>query len=83
MSTSTYFEFRNINDPKYIAAISDPESLKEWEEYNGLISNRPGTLIGEYNDRTIVQETDDEYGGWIIPIADIPKETTHIIVSRG
>jgi hypothetical protein len=81
MSVYTTIEFRNANDPEFLKAKNGtPEELEEWEECNGDIESRPGA---ELDCEDIVIETDDEYGGWIIPIADIPKEATHIVIHRG
>jgi hypothetical protein len=81
MSVDTYFEFRDANDPEFLKAKNGtPEELEEWEDEFGDIESRPGA---EVYCKNIVIETDDEYGGWIIPIADIPKDVTHIVIHRG
>lgn len=81
MSIRTDIEFRNANYPDYLEAIKTPEGYKEWEEDNGRIVNRPGARIEDTDD--LVTETDDEYGGWIIAVKDIPTNATHIVISRG
>lgn len=82
MSIRTSIQFRNANDPAYLKAINGaPEDKQEWEDWNGNIEDRPGKEIEGADD--VVQETEDEYGGWIIPVKDIPKDATHIVISRG
>mgnify|MGYP003680217292 CR=1 FL=1 len=83
MGTYTSIEFRNANDPEFIKAKSGtPEEIEEWEDDNGLISYRPGKGI-EVKEEDVVEYTDEEYGGWIIPVDKLPEGTTHIVVSRG
>lgn len=82
MSVNTYFEFRNVNDLKYLEAINGTEEDKqEWEDNYGAIDIRPGASIEGFDE--IIEETGEEYDGWIIPIDKIPKSATHIIISRG
>lgn len=81
MSVRTHIQFRNANDAGYREAISTQEGRKEWEENNGPIEDRPGTEIEDMDD--LVTETNDEYGGWIIAVKDIPRSATHIVISRG
>lgn len=63
MSVSTSFEFRNVNDPKYLAAKNGtPEEQEEWTDWNGSFEDRPGARI-ECEEDDIIEPTDDEYGG--------------------
>jgi hypothetical protein len=82
MGVYTNIEFRNANDPEYLAAVAGtPEQLEEWEDENGPIADRPGARLDIR--ASVVQETEDEYGGWIIPICAIPTDATHIVIHRG
>jgi len=82
MGIYTSIEFRNANDPEFIKATrGTPEERDEWEDCNGLTENRPGGKVPHQEDAVV--ETDDEYGGWIVAVKDIPKDATHIVVSRG
>lgn len=82
MGVYTNIDFFNGNDPKFLAARNgSPIDREEWEEAHGSIEDRPGAEIEDVGD--IIIETDDEYGGWIIPVKDIPKNATHIVVHRG
>lgn len=80
MSTSTYITFLNANDPVFQKALTDPEVKMDWEEDHGPIDRNPGREI--YTDESAVEETDDEYGGWVIDLSKIPKDATHIKVTR-
>lgn len=86
MSIQTSINFYNANHPDYIAAINGtPEERKEWEEDNGPIEDRPGAMIETdraFGKPDCVQETNDEYGGWVIDLSSIPKEATHIVIYR-
>ena len=71
MSVQTYIQGANENCPDYKAAKKMKagewegcdEELEEWELCYGDIDRRPGSLV-EIDDA--VEETDDEYGGWIV-----------------
>jgi hypothetical protein len=80
MSVRTHISFLNANDPEFVESTSTPEKLKEWEEWNYRVSERPGAEIPDTDG--IVQDTEEEYGGWLIAVKDIPKEATHIVVYR-
>lgn len=81
MSIQTNIQFRNENDPEFIKATTGSfADLQEWEDENGMVHERPGAKL-EGGDSAIV-ETDDEYGGFVITLADIPKGTTHIVIFR-
>ena len=83
MSTSTYIESLNANDPKFVRATTGtPEELQKWEDENGPISERPGADV-EPGPGEGYTETEEEYGGWLIAIKDLPRGTTHIHVTRG
>ena len=82
MSIQTNIEFRNANDPEFLAAKNGtPDQLDEWEEFNGLIEDRPGAEVENF-DNDCIKHTSDEYGGWIIDISKIPSTATHIVISR-
>lgn len=80
MSTSTYIRFLNANDPDFIKAKQTPEGIAEWESNYGSIEFRPGAEI-EHGEE-IVEEIDEEYGGWLIPVKAIPKDATHVLIFR-
>lgn len=83
MGVYTNIEFRNANDPEFIKAKNGtPEEREEWEDENGPIADRPGAIV-DPQDGEGYTETNDEYGGWIIAVADIPKNATHIVIHRG
>lgn len=79
MSIRTHITFLNGNDPNYLEVKGSPELTKQWEENWGPIEDHPGAEI-EADD--IVQETNEEYGGWLIKLSDLPKEATHILIRR-
>ena len=82
MSVSTNFKLLNSNDPKYIEARTGEYLVKDcWEDDNGLIEYAPGKQI-EIDQWDYVEETDEEYGGWIIDLSKIPENATHIKVTR-
>lgn len=81
MGVYTNIGLLNANDPEFLAAKNGtPEQLEEWEGDNGTIQDRPGAIMSGHD---FYEETEDEYGGWLIKIADLPKEATHIIIHRG
>ncbi len=82
MSIQTSIKFLNANDPKFVAAKNGtPEQIEEWEAENGSIEDRPGADLGDFNNDSI-EETNDEYGGYLIDISKIPSEATHIVIYR-
>ncbi len=82
MSVETSIVFLNDQDPAYKAAVNgSPEQLELWEENHGPISWRPGAELICGTDEGY-EETDEEYGGWIIDLKCIPAGTTHIHISR-
>lgn len=84
MSISTNIEFRNVNDPKYLAAISTPEGKAKWQDDEGPITDRPGARCGNYKQtEDAIKYTNDEYGGWIVDLSKVPPGTTHVVISRG
>jgi len=81
MSASTYIQFTNANDPAFIKARDGtPAQREEWEDFNGPIEDRQGAEVP--HKESIVKETGDEYGGFIIAVKDIPKLATHIVIYR-
>lgn len=83
MSVQTSIEFLNANDPAFVAARDGtPEQRQEWEDDEGPFEQRPGARV-ECQRGEGYTETDEEYGGWIIPIDKIPVGTTHIHIYRG
>lgn len=83
MGVYTNIEFRNANDPEFLAAKNGtPEEQEEWQDNEGSFEDRPGAQI-DCDEDAIIQETEDEYGGWVIAVADIPKDATHIVIHRG
>lgn len=82
MSIHTNINFLNANDPKFLEAKNGTsKQLLEWEEEWGSIQDRPGAVI-EVDEDDYVDATDDEYGGWLIDLSKLPKNTTHIVISR-
>lgn len=83
MSISTSFYFLNGNDPKFLAAKNGtPEEQENWTDNYGPFDIRPGADL-EIEEFDVVEETEEEYGGWLIPVDKIPKNCTHILISRG
>lgn len=81
MGVYTYITFVNANAPDFIAAKNGTdEQREEWEDENGNIEDRPGAPVP--HDEEIINETEDEYGGWLIRVEDIPKDATHIVIYR-
>ena len=81
MSVYTEIKFLNGNDPEFLAAKNGtPEQQAQWLEDNGPFEDRPGSFVQNTDD--LVTETEDEYGGWLIAVKDIPKEATHILIYR-
>jgi len=81
MSVSTHISFLNGNDPDFLAAKNwNDDEREHWQEWEGNFDERPGKTLETPSDA--VEETEDEYGGWIIDLSKIPKETTHIVVYR-
>jgi hypothetical protein len=82
MSIHTSIKFLDGND-KYFLKVKNgtSEQKEEWEWDYGSIENNPGVVI-DTDDLDIVEETDEEYGGWLIPIDKIPKNATHIKIER-
>mgnify|MGYP001590178205 CR=1 FL=1 len=87
MGVYTNIEFRNANDPDFInARDGTAEERQYWEDDNGPMNDRPGALLDttmQPDTAEAITETNDEYGGWIIELAKIPPNTTHIVVHRG
>jgi hypothetical protein len=86
MSVSTDIMFLNANDADFVKAKNGtPKQREEWEDFNGPISDRPGAQIplSTREEARIIKETNDEYGGWLIAVKDIPKDATHICIHRG
>lgn len=82
MSIQTNINLLNANDPEYIkATTTSPEALEEWEDENGPISEQPGAVMDDSNNEWL-EETDEEYGGWLIEIAKLPPAATHIHIFR-
>lgn len=86
MSTSTYFKLLNANDPKFLTARDGtPEEKKNWEEDFGPFDTNPGAPLYPYDvykEGDFIEETDEEYGGWLIDLSKLPKEATHIKIER-
>lgn len=83
MSYSTYFQFLNENDPAFVRSrdSGSPKDLEEWEDEHGPIRWAPGAPVRCTSD--CIEETDEEYGGWIIDLSKVPANATHLHVSRG
>ena len=80
MSISTSIQLVNAKDPKFLAATLDEDKKEEWIDENG---NFIGAIIERDDDREpCVEETDDEYGGFLIDISKLPANATHIWVYR-
>lgn len=83
MSISTSITFLNANDSKFLAAKNgNAEERGDWTDSWGDFEKRPGAVI-EMDEDEVVEETEEEYGGWLIPVDKIPKNCTHILISRG
>lgn len=79
MSYSQKIHFLNGNDPEFRKAIKGTDSEREeWEEDNGTFTDRPGAHLPDPH--LYYEETDDEFGGFLIAVADIPKDATHIVI---
>ena len=79
----TAFYFLNSQNPDFLAAKNGTEKEKEhYQDNNGTFENNPGTMI-DCASKGFVKETDEEYGGWIIDVRNLPPGTTHIKVERG
>lgn len=88
MGIYTNIDFFNASDSKFVAAKNGTQEEREkWEDDNGKIANRPGARIEagslDFDTHECIEETDDEYGGWIIDLSKLPPNTTHIVVHRG
>lgn len=83
MSISTSFKLLNSNDPKFIAARDGtPKEREEYESDNwGSIDDTPGHVL-DIEEEDFIEETEEEYGGWIIDLGKLPKNVTHIKVFR-
>ena len=83
MGVYTHIEFLNANDPRFVKATTGtPKKLQKWENENGPVSERPGAYV-EPGPGEGYTETEEEHGGWLIALKDIPRGTTHIHISRG
>jgi hypothetical protein len=83
MSIHTSIDLLNSKDPEFIKATTGtPEQLEEWEDDNGPVADRPGVRLDDSNNEWL-EETEDEYGGWVIDISKLPPEATHILITRG
>jgi len=83
MGVYTSIEFLNANDSAFVAARDGtPEQRQKWEEDEGPFDQVPGARV-KCKPGEGYTETDEEYGGWIIPLDKIPEGTTHIHVYRG
>jgi len=81
MSIQTNIQFTNANDPAFIKAKNGTaEEREQWEDFNGPIEDRQGAEVP--HKESIIKETGDEYGGFIIALKDIPKSATHIVIFR-
>ena len=82
MGVYTHIDLLNANDPEFVKAKNGTaEEQEAWQDNNGTFEDRPGAPYG-YVDGGFYTETDDEYGGWLIKVSDIPKDATHIIIHR-
>jgi len=82
MSVQTSIEFLNANDPSFVTARDGTQEQRdEWEDDNGLIDEIPGARVECKSGEGYI-ETNEEYGGWIIPLDKIPAGTTHIHIYR-
>lgn len=81
MSVYTQFQFLDQTDPDYLAAKSGSDKKQEeWEDEYGPFNLRPGKPVE--GDAICIEETEEEYGGWLIDLSKIPKKATHILVYR-
>lgn len=81
MSIQTNIQFLSPNEPAWAKANKGTEEQQKAyaDDYGYVMAEYGGPL--DYDD-SVVQETDDEYGGWVIAVKDIPKDATHIYISR-
>jgi len=85
MGLDTHVEFRNSEDVEFKRILENgtDDEIEDLflENFIYDIDDRKGKLIQNSNSNSdAVQETNDEYGGFIIDLSKIPKETTHIVV---
>lgn len=83
MGVYTNIRFLNENDPEFIKAKNGTdEERQEWEDDNGgSIEDIPGAIM--WDTEVPKRDTEDEYGGFVVRVSDIPKDATHIYVWRG
>ena len=80
MSTQTSIYFLNANHPDFVAAKEADD--KESEDNYGTFENNPGYCMDCDHGR-FYKKTDEEYGGWIVDLSNLPPGTTHIKIERG
>lgn len=81
MGVYTHFQFLDQTDAGYLAAKNgSPQEREEWEYEYGPLDLRPGKPVK--NSEYCIQETEEEYGGWLIDLSKIPKKATHLLVYR-
>lgn len=81
MSVYTYFKYLDQKDPDYLAAKNgSPQEQEEWEDEYGPFRLRPGKPVD--GDEVCIEETEEEYGGWLVDLSKIPEKATHLLVYR-
>lgn len=82
MGVYTHFQFLDESDPEYLAAKEgSPEEQEEWEDEYGPLDLRPGKPVD--GEESCIEETEDEYGGWLIDLSKVPQKATHLLVYQG
>jgi hypothetical protein len=77
----TSFTFLNQNDPEYLAALNgSPQEKQDWEDEYGEFHLRPGKRVD--GKQSCIEETEEEYGGWLIDLSKVPEKATHLLVYR-
>ena len=81
MSVYTHFKYLDQSDPEYLAAKEgSAQEQEEWEDEYGDLNLRPGKPVRA--DEICIEETEEEYGGWLINLSKVPKKATHLLVYR-
>lgn len=81
MGVYTHFKFLDQKDPDYLAAKNgSPQEQNDWQDDYGEFDLRPGKPVD--GDQVCIEETNEEYGGWLVDLSKIPEKATHLLVYR-